>query len=184
MKKTLLFISFISLIAFSSQAQDFRGTDKSSMDMAYYPDNFAHDRKGSDEALVRVIYSRPKKNDREIFGKLESYGKVWRTGANENTEIKLYKDATVAGKKLKAGTYSLFTIPGESEWTIIFSSALDYWGAYSYKEDKDVLRVTVPSKKVADTIEYFSIVFAKSGTNGATMSLGWDKTVVDVPFTF
>jgi len=183
MKKTLILLSLLASIAFVSNAQDFRGPDKSPMDMAFYPDNFAHDRKGNDEALVRVIYSRPKKNDREIFGKLESYGKVWRTGANENTEIKLYKDATVAGKKLKAGTYSLFTIPGETEWTIIFNSNLDYWGAYRYQEDKDVLRVTIPSKKVSDTIEYFSIQFAKSG-NGATMNLGWDHTVVEVPFTF
>ncbi len=184
MKKTILLLSILSLIAVTSRAQEFRGPDKSPMDMAYYPDNFAHDRNGDDKALVRVIYSRPQAKDRAIFGKLEDYGKVWRTGANENTEIKLYTDATVAGKKLKAGTYSLFTIPGEKEWVIIFSSAIDFWGAYSYKEDNDVLRVTVPSKKSGKTIEYFSIVFAKSGEKGATMSLGWDDTVVDVPFGF
>ena len=173
-----------TIFAGASHAQDFRGVDKSPMDMAYYPDNFAHDRKGSEEALIRVTYSRPAKNGRDVFAKLAPYGKVWRTGANENTEITLYKDATINGQKLQAGTYALFTIPGETEWTIIFNSEVDYWGAYSYKKESDVLRVTVPSKKVNETIEYFSIQFTKNRANEANMNLGWENTVVTVPLSF
>lgn len=183
MKKVILICMLAAATVNIATAQDFRGNDKSPMDMAYYPDNFAHDRKGSEEALVRVIYSRPAKNGRQVFGKLLPYGKVWRTGANENTEIKVYKDATVAGSQLKAGTYSLFTIPGESEWTLIFNSDVDYWGAYSYNEKNDVLRVKVPARKTDKTIENLSIQFAKNG-GGAIMYIGWDDTIAEVPFTF
>jgi len=154
------------------------------MDMAYFPNNFAHDRKGNDEALIRVTYSRPQKNDRAIFGEMIKYGKVWRLGANENTEVKLYKDATIDGKKLKAGTYSLFAIPGEAEWTIIFNKALDYWGAYSYSQASDVLRVTVPVEQLERSLEYFSISFEPFGEEGAKMFVGWDKTFVAVPIAF
>jgi hypothetical protein len=165
-------------------AQDFRGPDKSPMDMAYYPDNYAHDRKADEQAIIRVIYSRPQKKGREIFGTLIPYGKVWRTGANENTEIKLYKDAMINGKKLSAGTYSLFTIPGEKDWTIIFNADLDYWGSYSYDEAKDVLRIKVTTQKLTNALEDFSIRFTGSGANDALMRLGWENTLVEVPFVF
>ncbi|GAA4449919.1 hypothetical protein GCM10023189_09740 [Nibrella saemangeumensis] len=184
MQQTRWFFFLLVLITVDLQAQDFRGTDKSPMDMAYYPDNFAHDRKGNDKALVRVIYSRPAKNNREVFGKLIPYGKVWRTGANEATEIKFYQDATIGGKKVKAGTYSLFTIPGENEWTIILNSDLDYWGAYSYKQENDVLRVTAPVKKSGTPLENLSIQFAKANGNDTVMRLGWDTTVVEIPVSF
>lgn len=182
MFKTTLFICALGLLSIAAQAQGFRNVDKSPMDAAYFPDNFAHDRKGTEQALVRVLYSRPAKNGREVFGKLVPYGKVWRTGANENTEIKFYKDVTIQGKKVKAGTYSLFSIPGETEWTIILNKDLDYWGAYQYKQENDVLRVNVASKKSEAPIENFAIQFPK-GTE-AVMRLGWDDTVVEVPMSF
>jgi hypothetical protein len=125
-----------------------------------------------------VIYSRPGKNDREVFGKLIPYGKVWRTGANEATEIKFYQDVELAGKKVKEGTYSLFTIPGEKEWTIILNSDMDYWGAYSYNPKNDVLRVTAPATQISTPVENFTIQFDKG-----VMKLVWDKTLVEVPFT-
>ncbi|AXE17801.1 DUF2911 domain-containing protein [Runella rosea] len=183
MKKTTLIYCMLSLLALGAYAQGFRAVDKSSLDYAYFPDHFAHDRKDGEKALVRVTYSRPAKNGREVFGKLVPYGKVWRTGANENTEIKFYQDATIQGKKVKAGTYSLFTIPGETEWTIILNSDLDYWGAFKYKEANDVARFTVPSKKSTDApLEHFSIQFPK-GTD-AILRMGWDNTIVEVPITF
>lgn len=180
MKKMYTLAVFLFLFAINTQSQDFRKPDKSPMDMAYYPDNFAHDRKAGDKPLIRVIYSRPSKSEREVFGKLVPYGKVWRTGANEATEIKFYADATIGGKKVKAGTYTLFTIPGEKEWTIILSTDLDYWGAYSYNQKNDVLRVTAPVEKASSVIEDFSIQFSKSDT-GAIMHFAWDDTVVSVP---
>ncbi|MDQ6763319.1 MAG: DUF2911 domain-containing protein [Bacteroidota bacterium] len=181
MKKS--FFSTILLILFCtvSFAQAFTGPDASPMDMAYYPNNFAHDRKPGDNAVIRVTYSRPQKKDREIFGKLVPFGKVWRTGANEATEIKFYRDVEFAGKKVKAGSYALFTIPAEKEWTIILSSDLDYWGAYSYNEKHDVVRVTAPVTQLNDTLEGFTIQFDNKGENQAVMKLAWDKTVVEVP---
>ncbi len=182
MKRIIFAATFIILFSTVSHAQSFRGVDKSPMDMAYYPDNFAHDRKPGDKAIVRVTYSRPQKNGREVFGKLVPYGKVWRTGANEATEIKFYQDIELAGKKVKAGTYSLFTIPGEKEWTIILNSDLDYWGAFSYKQANDVLRVTAPATETTTAVENFTIQFESKGEKQGVMKLAWDKTVAEVPF--
>ncbi len=185
MKKTIILSMLICLLTLGAKAQKFRGLDKSPRDIAYYPDHFAHDRKDGQKALIKVAYSRPFLNGREIFGKKEPYGKVWRLGADESTEIKFYQDATFGGKKVKAGTYSMFAIPGEKEWTIILSSDVDYWGAYKYKEANDVLRTTVPvSPKPAAPIENFSIVFTGDKADKAVMALGWENTVVEVPVTF
>ena len=176
---TTILVIFISNVLV---AQDFTGPDKSPMDMAYYPVNFAHDRKPGDNAVIRVIYSRPKKNGREIFGKLVPYDKVWRTGANEATEIKFYQDVEFGGKKLKAGTYSLFTIPGKKEWTIILNSDLDYWGAYSYNDKNDALRISVPAMELNSVVENFTIQFENKSDKEGIMNLAWDKTVMKVPF--
>ncbi len=184
MKRIVFALLFLILLFTVSNAQSFRGLDKSPMDMAYFPDNFAHDRKEGEKAVIRVTYSRPQKGGREIFGKLIPYGKIWRTGANEATEIKIYQDIELAGKKVKAGTYSLFTIPGEKEWTIILNSDLDYWGAYSYKAENDVVRVTAPESELNNAVENFTIQFNSKGEKRGVMRLAWDKTVVDVPFTY
>ncbi len=179
-----IFFAVVINILFSGAvaAQSFRGLDKSPMDMAFFPDNYAHDRKPGQKAVVRVTYSRPEMKGREIFGKLVPYGKVWRTGANEASEIKFYQDVELAGKKVKAGTYSLFTIPADKEWTIILNSDLDYWGAFSYKQANDVLRVTAPATETANQVENFTIQFQSTGENQGVMTLAWAKTVVEVPF--
>lgn len=187
MKKISLLTGLLFVALTVANAQTFRGLDKSPMDMAYYPDDYAHDRKfapdkiGTDKAMVRVTYTRPAKNGREVFGKLVPYGKVWRAGANEAPEIKFYQDVTIGGKKIKAGNYALLTIPNEKEWTIILSSDLDQWGAYSYSEALDVARVTVPAQKAETPLENFSIQFAKKDARNFTMYMGWDTTMVAVP---
>lgn len=180
----LTFILVSMNFAQSSQAQSFRGLDKSPLDYAYFPDNFAHDRREGDKAIIRVLYSRPQKKGREVFGKMVRYGKVWRTGANEATEIKLYQAIEFDGERLEAGTYSLFTLPNKDEWEIIFNRNLDYWGAYSYDESHDVLRVKVPVEQVNDEIEAFSIRFTENGDGKGIMKLGWDKTLVELPFAY
>ena len=192
MKKILPLLCLFGLIIIEVQAQKLRGTDKSPMDMAYYPDNFAHDRKfapkliGDMPAIVRITYSRPAKKEREVFGtKIVPYGEVWRLGANESTEIKFYQDVTIQGKKVKAGTYSLFAIPTATEWTIILNKDLDFWGAYSYNKDNDVLRVNVPTKKTDEVVENFSIQCIKgSNDKETTMKMAWDMTLVEVPISF
>jgi len=112
------------------------------------------------------------------------YEKVWRTGAIEATEIKLYQDVKFGSKKLKAGRYSLFTIPAEKEWTIIFNADLDYWGAYSYNPENDVLRISAQSQILTKVVEAFTIQFEKKDDGTAVMKITWDKTLVEVPFSY
>lgn len=126
---------------------------------------------------VKVSYGQPSKKGREIFGKLVPFGEVWRTGANEATEITFAKDASFGGQSVKAGTYSLFTIPGEKEWTIILNSELKQWGSYDYEKikAKDVLKVTVPVNKVSTSVEKLTFRFEKGN-----MVIEWDTTQVKV----
>ncbi len=99
------------------------------------------------EVSVTINYSAPSVKGRTIWGDLIPYGKVWRTGANEATTFETDKELVIHDQKLPAGKYALFTIPGEVEWTWIFNSVWDQWGAYKYDETKDVLRIkTIPQK--------------------------------------
>ena len=184
MKASFVFLLFCTLIYSVTVAQNFRKPDKSPMDMAYFPDHFAHDRKEGEKAIIRVTYSRPLKNGREVFGKLVPFGEVWRTGANEATEIKFYQDVDFGGKKVKAGSYSLFTIPGEKEWTVILNSDVDYWGAYKYNQKNDVVRVPATVGSLSEPLENFSIQFDKKGDKQGVLRLAWDTTVAEVPFSF
>lgn len=129
---------------------------------------------------IKVTYGRPYKKGRDIFGGLEKLGKVWRTGADEATEITFSQDVNFGGKPVKAGTYTLFTIPDTNEWTIILNGQLGQWGAYDYDKNKgkDVLQVRVPIKKLDAPIEQLTIRFA-----GSDMIIEWDKTQVAVPIT-
>lgn len=158
----------------SLSAQEFSGLDKSPMDMALYPGR-------APEKVVRVIYSRPQLKGRSI-ATLAPNGKIWRTGANESTEITFYKDVNFGGTDIPAGTYSLFTIPGEKEWTVVLNKSLNQWGAYSYDQGADLARVTVPAGMGEDSLEPFSIAF-KEVEGGVHMVMGWDKTRVAVPIT-
>lgn len=128
---------------------------------------------------IQVDYCRPYKKGREIFGKLLPYGEVWRTGANEATIFEAKQDIKVGDKTLKAGKYTLWTIPNADKWTIILNSETGQWGT-NYDEKKDVLRVDVPVGKSAEMMEQFKIDFAAAAT-GAEMILRWDNTEVKVP---
>ena len=171
MKKLITTIAvFVFAIVLSNDAfaQKFPKLDKSPADIVLYP------RRGADK-VAKIVYSRPQLKGRSL-SQLAPNGKVWRTGANEASQITFYKDVTFGGKSVKAGTYSLFTIPGESEWTIIINSATNDWGAFSYSESKDVARVKASVKKAKSTIEAFSIAMG-----GGNLSLGWGDVVVSVP---
>ncbi len=128
-----------------------------------------------------ITYGQPSKKDREIFGKLVPYGQVWRTGANEATTVQFKKDVTFGGKKVKAGTYSLFTIPTENEWTIILNSELGQWGAYKYNDIKknNVAEVKVKATNTASFMEKLTIT-----TDDKKITIGWDKTSVSVDTKF
>ena len=130
---------------------------------------------------ITITYGRPYKKGRDIFGALEPYGKVWRTGADEATQITIDKDCKFAGHPLKAGTYTLFTTPGENKWSVILNSELNQWGAFGYDKvkDKDVLEASIDSKHLDKTIEQFTITINNSG-----LQMEWDHTRVTVPITF
>ena len=128
---------------------------------------------------VSVEYCKPYKKGRKIFGGILPYGKLWRTGANEATVIKFNKNVSIAGKDLNKGEYSLWTIPAETDWTIIFNSETGQWGT-NHNADKDVMKVNVPSKKTGTIYEQFSIKLLPE-QSGANMVLNWDDTEVAVP---
>ncbi len=160
----------------NTNAQKFNDLDVSPMDIAAYPSNYRESNK-----QMKIIYSRPQLKGRSL-SKLTPYGNVWRTGANEATELILYKDFKLGETTINAGTYTFATIPGEKEWTIIINSDLNTWGAYFYNKDNDVARINVPVTKANTSIEAFSIAIEEVD-NGITMFLGWDTIRIAVPFT-
>ncbi|MEQ3498914.1 DUF2911 domain-containing protein [Tenacibaculum sp. SSH1-16] len=177
MKKSILSIIVLAVaLVFSNEvtAQKFANLDKSPMDAAAFPSSYR-----ISDKKVKVVYSRPQLKGRSL-AKLAPMGKVWRTGANEAAEITFYKDITFGGKKVKAGTYTLFTIPGEKEWTLILNTAKNVWGSYFYNESEDVARVIAPTSKSDETIEAFSIVF-EGEDDTFNMYIGWDNIIVTVP---
>jgi len=130
---------------------------------------------------VTIIYSRPGVKGRKIFGGLVPYGKTWRTGANEATIITFSDDVSINGKPLPKGSYSFHTIPGESEWTLIFNKTADQWGSFSYDEKQDAMRLNVKPRTAAAKREWMTFEIPELSTDSATVILGWDN--VEVPFT-
>jgi Protein of unknown function (DUF2911)/Tetratricopeptide repeat len=129
---------------------------------------------------VEVDYSRPNKNDREIFGGLVPYGKLWRTGANAVTKIRFSKPVTLGGKKIPAGEYALLTIPTADEWTIIISKDAKVQSAADYNQENDAARVTAKPEPIPSTIETFTIGLGDVKGASATLNFLWDKTRVPV----
>ena len=128
---------------------------------------------------VKVTYCRPAKKDRTIFGEggdvLVPYGQIWRTGANEATEITLTKDVLINKHRLKAGTYTIFTIPEKDKWKVIFNSDLGQWGAYNYNPEKNVLVIDAEVSEMDVSYEPFTIEFQlQDGKTNVLMM--WDKT--------
>lgn len=184
MKKfSLLAIILLAALSMNAQEVKFAPLDASPVDIAYFPHKAVKFKKtDTPSPSIKVIYSRPAAKGRVIFGDLIKYGEIWRVGANENTEIKFYKPATINGVAVPAGSYSLFAIPEKDKWTIIINKELDMWGAYAYDESKDLVKITVPVKTVTTPIELLSIAFtSKDGITN--LVIGWDKTTVEVPIT-
>ena len=160
--------------------------DKSPMDMSYYPTNYPIQKinaKITEPLAARIIYSRPQKAGRPIFGGLVKYGEVWRMGANEATEIEFYKTVKFGGKKINKGRYTLYSIVNETSWTIIINKETDTWGAFKYDATKDVMRKDVVLQKTDTIAESLSMAFEKS-TTGFNLVIAWDNVRASVPFTF
>ncbi len=137
---------------------------------------------GNENDYLKVTYGQPSKRGRDIFGNLVPYGSIWRTGANEATELTTTDDILIGGSLLKAGTYTLFTIPNQNKWTIIFNEVLGQWGAYKYEDyvDRNVLSFEVDAIKMSDIYEAFTILFEETKA-GTDMLLLWDQTRVSIP---
>lgn len=153
--------------------------------MSYSPQNYPilkMNGKVADAPAVRVIYGRPQKAGRLIFGGIVSYGQLWRLGANEATEIEFFKNAKIAGKPLAKGRYSMFAICDTGKWTIIFNSDKDIWGL-AYNQKKDVLRVDVPVTNADAIAEAFTMYF-EDVKGGANLTILWDSVKVSLPITF
>ena len=187
MKKVFCSILSVFCLFASGYAQAdstvFPEMDKSPMDMCYCPDNYPVlkiSEKAAAAPFVRVIYGRPVKNGRSIFGELVEYGKVWRLGANEATEIEFYKDVTIDDKKIKKGRYTLYAIPDQSNWTIIINKDTDTWGAFKYDSANDVARIAVPVKNTNSPVETLSMKFIKTDT-GFNLVIAWDTVEVMLP---
>jgi hypothetical protein len=185
-KRTVLAFCLLLSIATVSAQSKFSPIDKSPMDVSYYPVNYPilkiQDR--ATEALVaRVVYSRPQKNGRVVFGELVEYGKVWRLGANEATEIEFYRDVKIGGKKIKKGRYTMYAVVNPDKWVMILNSELDTWGSFKYDQKKDVVRVEVPVQKNPENIEAFALSFEK--VNGSfNLLAAWDDVIVRLPIGF
>ncbi len=132
-----------------------------------------------DGKKVTIDYGRPLKKGREIFGKLVPFGEVWRTGADEATTITTEANLNIGGLKLPKGTYSLFTLPTEKEWTLIVNKNAKQWGAYSYDAKQDVGRTKLSVAASPTVVEQFTIALEAQGKKG-TLKLSWDKTVASV----
>jgi hypothetical protein len=129
---------------------------------------------------IEITYSRPGMKGRTIFGGLVPFGQIWRTGANAATKVTFSTEVTLGGTKIPAGTYELFTIPGEQEWTIIIHKDTSQWGAYRYDAANDVARVTAQPVALATPVETFTIDVNDLRDDSATVYLTWEKTSVPV----
>lgn len=164
--------------------------DQSPMDMIYYPENYPIEKmKNADSAkgpFIRIIYSRPHKKGREIFGEDSSalcpYNKPWRLGANEATEVELFKNVIIAGKNLPKGKYILYAIPHKDKWTLVFNTNIFSWGLQMDPE-KDVLRTDVPTMLQTPEVEDFTMQLFNMDY-GADLLIAWDTVKVILPIEF
>ncbi len=190
--KKFLSILLVAAFAISLSAQDkskWPKVDPSNMDAEYFPASAAWRNylKGDDRnqtPKIKVLYSRPVKNDRDIFGALIPYGKEWRMGANEANEITFYQAVDIGGTTVDRGTYTMFATPNENDWTISLSSQTGIWGAANRDASKTVARMTVPSKRVDQPVEMLSMSFREIDAQTAHLTIQWDRTRVELPIAF
>jgi len=167
-KGILLIVSLVTIYTYNLSAQELELPQ---------PSPWAQVSQKFGLAQATITYSRPSMKGRKIFGGLVPYGEMWRTGANKAVELKIEGAMMINNQKLEPGAYSVFTIPGETEWTIIINKNTELWGAGSYKQEEDAMRFTVKPTTVAAT-ESFTIDFANVKDKSATVQLYWETTKV------
>jgi hypothetical protein len=159
--------------------------DVSPMDMAYFPVNYPVSKmngKATELPMARVIYSRPHRGGRKLFGELVKWGQPWRLGANEATEIRFFQPVTIQNKRIEKGEYVLYAIPYEDKWTIVFNSNLYSWGL-NFNPAKDVAKFEAPAVTRPQLIEHFTMTFEKTAS-GADLLMAWENTEVRLPIQF
>jgi hypothetical protein len=159
--------------------------DVSPMDMAYFPVNYTVQRmmgEGESLPVARVIYSRPHRQNRRIFGSLLKYGEPWRLGANEATEIELFRNVSITGKRVAKGRYMIYAIPYIDKWVIVFNRYLYSWGLTPHPEH-DAYRFEIPIQITRQPIEFFSMAFQET-EGGADLVIAWDTVVARLPLQF
>jgi hypothetical protein len=132
---------------------------------------------------ITLSYSRPNTKGRKIFGYVEPYDKVWRTGANSATVLKFSSDVSIEGHKVPAGEYGLFSVPGEKDWTIILSNKPKQWGAYTYSEKDDYLRFVVTPTKLSKPVETLTLQFENVLPTSGELHLMWENTALTMHLT-
>jgi len=177
-------IAILTMLSLTMQAQSkLPPVDKSPMDMSYYPASYPVLKiqdKLTEPLVARVIFSRPQKNGRTIFGELLEYGNVWRLGANEATELEFFTNVKIGNTTVKKGRYTLYCIPLADKWTLILNKDTDTWGAFKYSAAKDVVRIDVPVQWQAEVLDSFVMAFDKMPI-GAGLIIAWDNFKVVLP---
>jgi hypothetical protein len=182
---------FLLLLGFTGTAQNgnkLPPLDKSPMDMAYYPVNYPilriQPNKVTEPLVARVIYSRPSKSGRKVFGELVEDGKVWRLGANEATEIEFFRDVKIGGKTVKKGRYTMYALENPAKWTLIINKETNIWGAFKYDATKDLVRADCAVTKTTDIVESFTMTFEKVTDKSISLVMNWDDVVVKLPISW
>lgn len=161
------------------------GLDKSPMDMCYYPIDYPKLKMSgnvTEPLIARLIYSRPQKNNRVIFGNLIKYGAAWRLGANEATEIEFFKEVNITGKKVQKGRYVIYCVPQENNWTIVLNSDLYTWGL-KIDSTQDQYKFNIPVARTRFPYELFTMEFEKAD-KGMQLNMEWDSLKASLPITW
>ncbi len=156
--------------------------DQSPMDIIYYPLEYPKLKMSGEintTPIMRVIYSRPQKKGRAIFGHLQKYGQPWRLGANEATEIEFFQNVTIQNKAVKAGRYVIYCIPEPTEWQIVLNSHLFSWGLH-FDSTKDIQHFKIPVESVKNPVEYFTLTF-QDRNKGTNLVMAWDTVMAKLP---
>ena len=159
--------------------------DKSPMDISYFPEDYPvlkMSGKATGEPIARIIYSRPSKDGRDIFGSVVKYGTYWRLGANEGSEIEFFRDVKILGRPVKKGRYIIYAVPYKNKWTIKLNDDLYTWGL-SIHSSKDVYSFDIPVTAADNNFEVLTMKF-ESKDKGAQLMMAWDSVKTFLPFTW
>ncbi|RYY30807.1 MAG: DUF2911 domain-containing protein [Chitinophagaceae bacterium] len=174
MKKTLMTAALVAMLPFAMLAQGLKTPAPSPLQTI---------KQEVGVGTLELSYSRPSTKGRKIFGDLEKYGMVWRTGANNATILTVSDEITIGGTKLPAGKYGLLSIPDPKEWTFIISKQTDVTGAAAYKQDQDLVRVKVKTEKAPTKVETLTMQFGNLKNNGCDLLLMWEDVSLKLPIT-